>query len=314
MTDTPFAKVAHENLTRALLKKPKNANKNHGTGGAEGQGFRFYCQSSERMPQCADGSVALTVTSPPYWNAIDYDIHACHGREAWHRVREYTAFGDSFEDYLNSIARVFTEVLRATLPGGFCAIVIGTILHKGKHYPTPMLITERLCGIGWEFHQDIIWNKVTGGVRRAGVFIQKPRAGYYYPNIMTEYILIFRKPGTPRRGAQKAMDIDDLFTKDIANNVWHIAPVPPNSIDHPCPFPRELARRLILLYSDEGDEVLDPFLGSGQTALASVSHGRRCVGYDIEEKYIALARSYMKTPPPSRKFNLIARFEKVAGT
>ena len=185
-------------------------------------------------------------------------------------------------------------------------------MHKGKHYPTPMLITERLLKIGWDFHQDIVWNKVTGGVKRAGVFIQKPRSGYYYPNIMTEYILLFRKPGDPRRGQKKALDIDELFKRDIANNIWHIAPVPPKTINHPCPFPEELARRLVVLYSDEGDEVLDPFLGSGQTALAAVKHGRRCVGYDIEESYLDLACKRVACPPPPRSFNLVVRFEKVA--
>ena len=267
-------------------------------GIVEGPGFRFYCQSSLKMQQCADASVALTVTSPPYWNAIDYDVHARNGDAAWHRERRYKAFGDTYEDYLVNIAKAFKEVKRATLAGGFCAIVAGTILHKGRHYPTPMLITERMLGLGWEFHQDIVWNKVTGGVKRAGVFIQKPRAGYYYPNIMTEYILVFRKPGDPRRGRTKALDIDELFTRDIANNVWHIAPVPPNTIDHPCPFPEELARRLVVLYSDEGDEVLDPFLGSGQTALAAVKNERRCVGYDIEAGYLALARARIISPPP----------------
>ena len=267
-------------------------------GIVEGPGFRFYCQSSLKMQQCADASVALTVTSPPYWNAIDYDVHARNGDAAWHRERRYKAFSDTYEDYLVNIAKVFKEVKRATLDGGFCAIVAGTILHKGRHYPTPMLITERMLGLGWEFHQDIVWNKVTGGVKRAGVFIQKPRAGYYYPNIMTEYILVFRKPGDLRRGRTKALDIDELFTRDIANNVWHIAPVPPNTIDHPCPFPEELARRLVVLYSDEGDEVLDPFLGSGQTALAAVKNERRCVGYDIEAGYLALARARIISPPP----------------
>ena len=165
-----------------------------GKGIVEGPGFRFYCQSSVTMQQCADASIPLTVTSPPYWNAIDYDIHAQNDNSKWHREREYRAFGATFEQYLDSIAEAFREVLRVTVEGGFCAIIVGTILHKRKHYPAPMLITERMLGLGWEFHQDIVWNKVTGGVKRAGVFIQKPRAGYYYPNIMTEYILVFRKP------------------------------------------------------------------------------------------------------------------------
>lgn len=280
------------------------------------QQHRFFCQSCFRMPQCADQSIALTLTSPPYWNAIDYDIHARKGAEAWHRERAYGAFGKDFEGYLENIDRVFREVWRATMEGGFCAIVIGTILNNKKHYPAPMMIVPILLNAGWDFHQDIIWNKVTGGVKRAGSFIQKPRAGYYYPNIMTEYILVFRKPGEPRRGTKQAMAIDDLFTRDIANNVWHIAPVPPRTIAHPCPFPDELARRLVVLYSQEGDEVLDPFLGSGQTAIAALREHRRCVGYDVEMEYLDLSRARieeaMQGREAKRKYHLLPRWDKVA--
>lgn len=281
-------------------------------GRSDDTGYRFYAHSSEKMPELADGSVALTVTSPPYWNSIDYDIHTRHGNGAWHREREYQAFGLTFPDYLVNIEKVFGEVLRATQDGGFCAIVIGTILHKGQHYPTPMMITERMLKIGWDFHQDIIWNKVTGGVKRAGSFIQRPRPGYYYPNIMTEYILVFRKAGKPRRGMKQAMDIDELFKRDIANNIWHIAPVPPKAIDHPCPYPEELVRRLVVLYSQEGDEVLDPFLGSGQTAIVALREGRRCVGYDIEPAYIVLSEERLSAPGPKREFNLVPFVRKVA--
>ena len=278
----------------------------------KGEGYRFYHQSCLKMPQCADGSIALTVTSPPYWNAIDYDIHAHQGKDAWHREREYETFGSTFDEYLENIAKVFREVMRATTDGGFCAIVIGTILHKRKHYPTPMLITERMLKLGWEFHQDIIWNKVTGGVKRAGSFIQHPKSGYYYPNIMTEYILVFRKPGEPRRGTKRALDIDVLFTRDISNNIWHIAPIPPNTIDHPCPYPEELVRRLVVLYSEEGDQVLDPFLGSGQTALVALREGRECIGYDIEAGYLDLSKKRIECPPSPREYNLLPKFEKVA--
>lgn len=281
-------------------------------GIVEGEGYRFYNHTSLDMPQCVDNSVALTVTSPPYWNAIDYDIHAKQGKDAWHREREYQAFGGTFDEYLKNIEDVFKEVLRATIPGGFCAIVIGTILHNRKHYPAPMLITHRMTEIGWEFHQDIVWNKVTGGVKRAGSVIQHRGMGYYYPNIMTEYILIFRKPGEMRRGPKNTLEIDALFTRDIANNVWHIAPIPPGQIDHPCPYPEELVRRLVVLYSQEGDEVLDPFLGSGQTALVALREGRVCVGYDVEQTYLDLAAKRIANPPPRRAFNLIPKFEKLA--
>ena len=267
----------------------------------EGKGYKFYNQSCLKMPQLADNSIALTITSPPYWNAIDYDIHT-QDKTAWHRERKYASFGDTYEDYLSNISQAFKEVYRATMEGGFCAIVIGTILHQGKHYPLPMNIVERLTKQGWEFHQDIIWNKVTGGVKRAGVYIQKPYSGYYYPNIMTEYVLLFRKPGKPRRDKQLAIAINELFAKDIANNVWHIAPVPPKTINHPCPYPLELARRILLLYSQENDTILDPFLGSGTTALASLEHKRQCIGYDTEMKYLKTAQQYLLTPPLRERF------------
>lgn len=299
--------IAVEESSKAIVSK-----KARKKGIYDGPSYRFYHQSALKMRQCADNSVALTITSPPYWNAIDYDVHSSEGNGAWHRNREYSSFGESFEEYLKNIQKVFKNVIRVTIEGGFCAIVVGTILHKGKHYPIPMQITQRMLDLGWEFHQDIIWNKVTGGVKRAGCFIQKPNPGYYYPNIMTEYILIFRKSGEPRRGMKKALDIDELFKRDIANNVWHIAPVPPRTVDHPCPYPQEIVRRLLLLYSQEGDEILDPFLGSGQTALVALKHDRTCVGYEIEERYLQLAESRIAEPPKERKYNLLPKYDKIS--
>ena len=262
------------------------------------------------MPEVADGTVALTVTSPPYWNSIDYDLHANGDGDEWYRERRYEAYGTSYPDYLDRIEQTFTEVRRVTMPGGFCAIVVGTILQKGVHYPAPMDITSRLTASGWQFHQDIVWNKVTGGVKRAGSYIQRPRAGYFYPNIMTEYILIFRKPGAKRYDREPALPVDEVFKRDIANSIWHIAPVPPNSIDHPCPFPDELVRRLVMLYSQRGDIVLDPFLGSGQTAKVAAQHGRQAIGYDIESAYIDFAKSRMGQPS-TRRFHLLPKVEKV---
>ena len=285
--------------------------------GIEGEGYRLYNASCLEMPECPDDSIALTVTSPPYWNSIDYDIHVKEGRDAWHREREYEEFGKTFNDWVGNIGRAFEEVLRVTMPGGFCAVVVGTILHKSKHYPAPMMVTGEMMRGGWEFHQDIIWNKVTGGVKRAGTFIQHQKPGYYYPNIMTEYILVFRKPGEKWRGSKPTLAINELFTRDIANNVWHIAPVPPRTIEHPCPYPEELVRRLVLLYSQEGDEVLDPFIGSGQTAIAALRERRRCVGYDIEHRYLELSQKRIdqeargENTRPKRRYHILPRWEKV---
>ncbi len=272
------------------------------------------------MPELADNSVALTVTSPPYWNAIDYDRHA-EDASQYYRTRQYANGFQEYEDYLDWLERIFDEVLRVTVPGGVCAVVIGTVLLKGRLYPVPFDFTSRLVRRGWEFHQDIIWHKCTAGVKRAGVAIQNPYPGYYYPNIMNEYILLFRKPGPKiyagRTKADKeaaAYPIDRVFTMDIANNIWHIAPVPPNTIEHPAPFPEEIPYRLIQLYSYPDDLILDPFTGSGQTLKVAHQLGRRYVGYEIIPKYIALAQQRIQEPLHVRKEQLIAVFEKASMT
>ncbi len=269
------------------------------------------------MPEIGDDSVALTVTSPPYWNAIDYDVHASD-KSQYYRTRAYSNGFSEYEEYLDWLQRIFTEVFRVTKPGGFCAIVIGTVLHGGKHYPVPFDTTDRMTKIGWEFHQDILWHKCTGGVKRAGVTIQKPYPGYYYPNIMTEYILVFKKPGaaiykdaSQEQKESAAYPINRVFTMDIANNIWHIAPIPPDYLDHPCPFPEEIPYRLISVYSYPDDLVLDPFAGSGQTLKVARHLNRKYVGYETIKKYVELAEKRLLEPLSLREYQLIATFDKV---
>lgn len=278
---------------------------------------KMLSHSSEEMSELMDNVVALTVTSPPYWNAIDYDIHA-NDKAQHYRTRSYSNGFSEYEEYLHWLERIFTEVFRVTKPGGFCAIVIGTVLHNGRHYPVPFDTTNLMTKIGWEFHQDIIWHKCTAGVKRAGVTIQKPYPGYYYPNIMTEYILVFKKTGTAIYKDVSsvvkdtaAFPINRLFTMDIANNVWHIAPVPPDHLDHPCPFPEEIPHRLITLYSYPDDLVLDPFMGSGQTPKVAKNLGRQYIGYEIIQKYVHLAEKRLKEPLSLRQYQLVATFDKV---
>jgi len=279
---------------------------------------RILLHSAEDLSIIPDGQIALTVTSPPYWNAIDYDIHA-RDSSAWYRKREYDRGFREYGEYLAWLEKVFRPLLEKTRPGGCCAVVLGTVLLNGEHYPLPFEFAGLMVKWGWKFHQDFVWHKVTGGVKRAGVFIQKPYPGYFYPNIMTEYILVFRRDGPPiydgRSEAEKesaCVPIDELFKKELANTVWHIAPVPPGHLDHPCPFPEEIPLRLILLYTYPGDLVFDPFVGSGQTTKVARHLNRRFIGFDIEEKYVAYARRRLAEPLAIRDEQLIAVFEKLA--
>jgi site-specific DNA-methyltransferase (adenine-specific) len=273
----------------------------------------IFLQSCERMSQLADDAVDLTVTSPPYSNAIDYESHVTDPAANYRPRQEL-----DYQEYLKFLERAFGEVLRVTRPGGFCAVVIGTVLDKGEHIPLPFHVVTRLEGMGWEFHQDIIWSKVTGGVKRAGSFIQHPYPGYFYPNLMLEYILVFRKPGARRiyqgrsdaEKRESGIELDSVFTKDIANNIWHIAPVPPGQLEHPCPFPEEIPYRLIRLYSYVGDLVLDPFCGTGTTLKVAENLKRRWAGYEVQENYRALACARVREPLVLRK-QLVERYERV---
>lgn len=238
-------------------------------------------------------SVHLTVTSPPYANAIEYETHA-EGTGENYRKRDEKF---SYTNYLRDLSAVFSQVHRVTVAGGFCAVVISTVLDNKTHTPLPFHFVSLMESVGWKFHQDIIWHKCTAGIKRAGSFIQHPKMGYFYPNIMTEYILVFRKEGEMRRGDTQEVIIGDVFKMDVANNVWHIAPVPPKSVDHPCPFPEDLVTRLIVMYSQEDDTVLDPYMGAGTTLKVANYMNRNSIGIDILQKYVDLAEEFIKTPP-----------------
>ena len=263
----------------------------------------FYCHSSVAMSELDDDSIALTITAPPYWPAVDNDAGIVGG------------VGD-YADYLNYLTRTFSEVYRVTKPGGFCAIVIGTVLLEGRLIPVPFDLTAQMQTTSWEFQEYFVWDYAKVKTRRISAVTQRPYPGYFYPNIRTEYIMLFRKPGPKiyrRTDVDKEpsrFEIDDLFKRDIANNVWHIEPVPHSSIDHPRPFPEEIPHRLVSLYSYHGDAVLDPFVGSGQTSKVAVALGRKAVGYDTNQEHINLAQARI-AEPYQRQDQLIPRYHKV---
>jgi site-specific DNA-methyltransferase (adenine-specific) len=167
----------------------------------------------------------------------------------------------------------------------------------------------------WQLHEEIIWHKVTGGTNRYGSFVINPYPKYYRANIMHEFILILRK-GDVNTGRVRRKETlpatHEEWTKEIANSVWHIAPVPPGYIDHPCPFPEEIPYRLMKLYSYEDDVVLDPFNGSGQTTKVAHHFGRQYIGIDLVKEYVELAKLRIaREPLHIRNEALIANWKKI---
>lgn len=264
----------------------------------------------QRLPA---NSVQLTITSPPYRNAIDYDMHAS-GSGGYYRGK----LNLDTKDYLTDMVDIFGDkVYRVTKEGGYCCVVIANEVVNGTILPLPhMLLSRLVVPFGkWQLHEEIIWHKVTGGTNRYGSFVINPYPKYYRANIMHEFILILRKGDvnsgrTQRKNALPATH--EEWTKEIANSVWHIAPVPPGYIKHPCPYPEEIPYRLMKLYSYENDVILDPFNGSGQTTKVAHHFGRRYIGIELVKDYVNLAKSRIeKEPLHIRNEALIANWKKI---
>ncbi|HEV8405096.1 MAG TPA: site-specific DNA-methyltransferase [Nitrososphaera sp.] len=265
------------------------------------------------LQRLSANSVQLTITSPPYRNAIDYDMHAS-GSGGYYRGK----LNLDTNDYLNDMVNIFgNKVYRVTKEGGYCCIVIANEVVNGTILPLPHMLLSRLVEpFGkWQLHEEIIWHKVTGGTNRYGSFVINPYPKYYRANIMHEFILILRKGDvnsgrTQRKNALPATH--EEWTKEIANSVWHIAPVPPGYIDHPCPYPEEIPYRLMKLYSYENDIILDPFNGSGQTTKVAHHFARRYIGIDLVKDYVNLAKSRIEREPLHiRNEVLIANWKKI---
>ena len=265
-------------------------------------------EASATSPPIRKGSVSVTVTSPPYHNAIDYAKHL--QKNAWYRGNAGIELGPYFEQ----ISTAFQQVYDVTKESCFCCIVIGNELSNGTMIPLPHLLVEKLSAPKgpWNFHEEIIWNKVTGGLDRFGVTIQRPFPTYFRANIMHEHILVFRKGDLKhQKDDPSRFEITEVMKKDTSNSIWNIAPVPPNYIDHPCPFPEEIPLRLITLYSNRGDLVLDPFMGSGQTGKAAKFLSRKFLGLDLQMNYCRLSKLRIQSEDLHIRPQLVAKWEKV---
>jgi modification methylase len=240
------------------------------------------------------GQISLAITSPPYHNAINYKDHAKDSSKNY-RSRYSLDYANEYMSLLNEIWNSTFQMLKT---GGYFAVNVGSVLDDGYHYPLAEdIINELTCKGPWEFVRTIYWHKVTAGVKRAGSVIQHPFPGYWHPNIMTEHIILVRKPGKIR-----------LPNADVPlewlNPVWDLAPVPPRTVNHPAPFPEDLPHRLIRMFSDEGDWIFDPFNGAGATSKAAADLNRMALGFDIEKKYIAISKKRLKETSSVRSAQL----------
>ena len=176
---------------------------------------------------------------------------------------------------------------RVLVPGGRACINVANLGRK-PYIPLHAYICEDMIGLNFLMRGEIIWNKGASGSPSTAWGSWRSAKNPTLRDVH-EYILVFSKGryGRGRSGGTSTIGRDEFL--EWTKSVWSFGAEPARKIGHPAPFPVELPFRLIQLYTFAGDVVLDPFMGSGQTAIAALRAGRRYVGYDTDESYVRLA-------------------------
>jgi modification methylase len=254
---------------------------------------RMILGDARDLRAIATETVHLVVTSPPYFNLKAYASDA--GGRQLGRIDDYDAF-------LDELDMVWRECARVLVPGGRICCVIGDILiprrADGRHrvLPLPSDIQVRSRRLGLDNLTPILWFKIGNRTNEAGGgssgYFGKP----YQPGAIIkndhEHIVMLRKPGGYRATPmiQKALSMLQRGEMDAwMRPVWSDIRGASLRAGHPAPFPAELAERLIRMFSFAGDTILDPFAGSGSTAVAAIQAGRNSICVEIEEEYLNAA-------------------------
>ena len=248
----------------------------------------FHLGDARDLSWIRDGSVHLVVTSPPYWTLKDY----AKG------TPDQMGHFEDYEHFLAELDRVWKECKRVLVGGGRICCVVGDVCiprkRGGRHYLVPLHsdIQVRARRVGLDCLQPILWHKIANGATEAAGngagFYGKP----YQPGAIIkndiEYILLFRKPGGYRKPTQEQRVLS-LIEKELHSrwfrSFWTDIPGASRSLGHPAPYPVEVAYRLVKMFSFVGDTVLDPFLGTGTTTVASAKWGRNSVGIEVDSAY-----------------------------
>ncbi len=242
---------------------------------------RIYRKSSERMEELPDNSVHLMITSPPYNVLKEYDENL------------------TLNEYRDMLRRVMGETYRVLVHGGRACVNVANIGRK-PYIPLHAYLAQDMAELGFAMRGEIIWNKGSSAGPSTAWGSWKSASNPTLRDVH-EYILVFSKGDYSRNGASgkrgKSTITRDEFL-ELTKSVWTFKAESARRVNHPAPFPVELPRRLIQLYSFEHDIILDPFAGSGTTCVAALECGRSYIGYEKHAPYarraerrIALLRS-----------------------
>lgn len=246
----------------------------------------IYRQDARSMTPIPSNSVALVVTSPPYFAGKQYEESlGVDGVPA------------TYFEYLELLHSVFTECKRVLEPGGRIAVNVAN-LGRRPYRSLSADVTQILQDLGLLLRGEVIWwkGRAAGGSCAWGTF-QRP--GNPVLRDITERVVIaskgrFDRALSPAERAKRELPSTATISRDefmeATTDLWEIAPESATRVGHPAPFPVELPKRLIELYTYEDDVVLDPFMGSGSTAVAAIRSDRRYIGFDTDDDYVRVAK------------------------
>jgi modification methylase len=262
----------------------------------------------------AEPLIHLVVTSPPYWNLKAYPD------------RPGLQLGNlaDYQEFLGEIRSAWRRCLQLLVPGGRLCVVVGDVClsrrKAGRHSVVPLHadISRQCVELGFDYLSPIFWYKIANASTEVegngSAFLGKP----YEPNAVVkndvEYVLIFRKRGSYRTptAQQRALSIIEREDHDRwFRQVWNDVPGQVRLQGHPAPYPKELAFRLVNMFSFVGDVVLDPFWGTGTTTAAAIDAHRCSIGYEIESEYLEIGRSRFRQIDLQADVEFVPR-EKVA--
>jgi site-specific DNA-methyltransferase (adenine-specific) len=228
----------------------------------------IYQADSTYLEPIDSESVDLVITSPPY----NLDV-------------AYAGYQDAlpYERYLDWVAAWASALLRVSRPGGRACVNVPLDSNKGGKQAVYADYVEVFRKVGWNYQTTIVWNEQNISRRTAWGSWMSPSAPFVTAPV--EMVPVFHKGEWRRERGGRQGDVTRDEFLDWTLGVWQFPGESPKRVGHPAPFPPELPRRLIKLYSFVDDLVLDPFLGSGTTAVVAKSLRRRCMGVDASAEY-----------------------------
>ncbi len=246
----------------------------------------IICGDARDMSAVPDSSVALVITSPPYFAGKQYELELGEG-----------GIPASYVEYLEMLRDVFAECERVLQPGGRIAVNVANLGRRPYRSLAADITTILQDDLGLLLRGEVVWVKGEGASGSCAWGSFQSAANPVLRDLSERVLLAskgrFDRAITRAKREKQGLPFENTISREefmeATLDVWRIAPESAKRVGHPAPFPIDLPARLMRLYTYRGDVVLDPFMGSGTTAVAAVRNDRRYLGFEMDAQYVELA-------------------------